>query len=92
MGVVKIDYDKCIGCRMCVAACPFGAMNFDSVAKKVAKCDLCDGDPECVKFCFYKTLTFVDESELATDKRRGAAKKLSDIVRQPVEATQPAKK
>ena len=92
MGVVKVDYDKCIGCRMCVAACPFGAMNFDSVTKQVAKCDLCDGDPECVKFCFYKTLTYVDESELATDKRRGAAKKLSDIVRQPVETAQPVKK
>lgn len=86
LGRVVIDYDKCIGCRMCVAACPFGAMNFDSVAKRVAKCDLCDGDPECVKFCFYKALQYVDAGELATDKRRAAAQKLSEVVRKPAEA------
>jgi len=35
---------------MCVTACPFGAMSFDSIGKKVIKCDLCDGDPQCVRF------------------------------------------
>jgi len=91
MGIVRIDFDKCIGCRMCVAACPFGAMNFDAVVKKVSKCDLCEGDPECAKFCFYRALTYVDESELATDKRRAAAKKLSDTVRKPAETAAAAK-
>jgi Fe-S-cluster-containing hydrogenase component 2 len=83
LGRTVVDYDRCIGCRMCVAACPFGAMNFDSFANRVAKCDLCDGDPECAKFCAYKTLTYVDVSELATDKRRAAAQKLSEVVRKP---------
>ncbi|RJQ39765.1 MAG: 4Fe-4S dicluster domain-containing protein [Dehalococcoidia bacterium] len=81
LGRVVIDYDRCIGCRMCVTACPFGLMNFDSVAKRVTKCDLCDGDPECAKFCFYKTLTYVDVSELGDGKRRTAAELLSRLVR-----------
>ena len=28
-GVVVIDYDRCIGCRYCIAACPYGARTFD---------------------------------------------------------------
>ena len=29
-GIVFIDYDKCIGCRYCIAACPYGAINYIS--------------------------------------------------------------
>lgn len=28
-GVVAIDYDRCIGCRYCIAACPYNARTFD---------------------------------------------------------------
>ncbi|MBA4178998.1 MAG: (4Fe-4S)-binding protein [Anaerolinea sp.] len=28
-GVVVINYDRCIGCRYCIVACPYGARSFD---------------------------------------------------------------
>ena len=74
---VKVDYDICIGCRACVSACPFGAMSFDVVDRQVIKCDLCDGDPQCVRFCEVKALEYVDADSVSVLKKRDAAHRLS---------------
>jgi len=42
---------RCVRCTTCVAACPFGNMRWDAVTTYPVKCDLCKGDPLCVKFC-----------------------------------------
>ena len=76
---VMVDYDKCIGCRLCVAVCPFGAMSFNVIDRKVFKCDLCDGDPQCVRFCDRKAVDFVSPDEVSVDKRRTAAERLSKV-------------
>ncbi|MEM4160757.1 MAG: 4Fe-4S dicluster domain-containing protein [Thermoplasmata archaeon] len=49
--LVLIDMKRCTGCRACVDACPFGAIRYSSKLKKALKCDLCDGEPECIKAC-----------------------------------------
>ena len=86
LGRVLVDYDVCIGCRMCVAVCPFGAMSFDTIDKKVFKCDLCGGDPVCVKFCQYDALQYVEASEQGAIKRTAVAKKLSEMMRRIISA------
>lgn len=42
-GIVGYDPDKCIGCRYCVAACPFGVPRFqyDTPTPRIQKCQLC---------------------------------------------------
>ena len=47
---VLIDPNLCISCRECITACPFGAIQV-SEEEGVFKCDLCNGEPLCVKFC-----------------------------------------
>lgn len=82
LGFVKVDYDVCIGCRSCVAVCPFGAMNYNTIDKKVFKCDLCGGDPQCVRFCDVNAIRFLDADRVNIDRRRGAAERLSAAQRE----------
>jgi Fe-S-cluster-containing hydrogenase component 2 len=45
-----IEQSQCIQCMECVPACPFDAI-YVGPAGEVLKCDLCEGDPACVKAC-----------------------------------------
>ena len=40
-GVVLLDSGKCMGCRYCEWACPYGAPRFDAARGVMTKCDLC---------------------------------------------------
>ncbi|MEW5729827.1 MAG: hydrogenase 2 operon protein HybA [Pseudomonadota bacterium] len=59
LGIVEYDKDACIGCRYCVAACPFGVPQFqyDTATPEIAKCQLCkhliaEGKiPACAQVC-----------------------------------------
>jgi Fe-S-cluster-containing hydrogenase component 2 len=77
-GAVDLDYDLCIGCRTCVSVCPFGAMHFDSLGHRVVKCDLCDGDPQCARFCEVQAVSFVDAGDISLERKRAAARRLVD--------------
>jgi Fe-S-cluster-containing hydrogenase component 2 len=81
LGRVTLDYDLCIGCKLCVVACPFGGMGIDTVTRRVIKCDLCDGDPTCVRFCDPGALQYVPASSVSLMKKRDAGLKLSEVMK-----------
>jgi Fe-S-cluster-containing dehydrogenase component len=58
-GIVLVDYDKCIGCKYCAWACPYGVRELDEHQKVMKKCTLCvdrslpeaERKPACVLAC-----------------------------------------
>jgi len=52
-GAVLHDPHQCVGCWMCIMACPYGAIVRDPDSKTIIKCDLCLGReiPACVEAC-----------------------------------------
>jgi anaerobic carbon-monoxide dehydrogenase iron sulfur subunit len=60
LGRVVLDIKLCVGCKMCVSACPTGSMTFAHDFGYPYKCELCDGDPQCVRVCEKKALEYVE--------------------------------
>lgn len=50
-GAVIVDSNTCIGCGKCIDACPGRIPHLHSKGNKILICDLCGGDPQCVKVC-----------------------------------------
>ena len=71
---IEIDEEGCKFCGTCMAACPYGMITFDNIDKHAAKCDLCGGDPECVKHCRDKAILYADINKVALYRREAAAK------------------
>ena len=63
-GAVFINQELCIGCKMCVNACPFEVPRINAETNRAYKCTLCrdrisrDLIPACAKACAMGTLTF----------------------------------
>jgi formate dehydrogenase iron-sulfur subunit len=77
-GPVVYAADRCIGCRYCMLACPFGVPRYewDRVAPYVKKCDMCAerferGEvPACVEACPVGATEFGDRDEILAEARR----------------------
>ena len=69
-GTVVIDAEKCIGCRYCEWACPYGAPHFNEATGIMTKCDFCQDllaqgqNPACVDACVMRAIQFGEMEEL----------------------------
>ncbi len=68
-GAVQIDAELCIGCQLCVSACPYGVRFLNEATGAVEKCSLChdlvgNGElPQCVAQCVGMAKWFGDLDE-----------------------------
>ena len=89
-GVVQqADASRCIACRNCVYACPFGVPKIDLSARLMKKCNLCydrtsqDLQPWCAQACPTDALWYGTYEEF-TQQRNGAAVRQTDFGTQTV--------
>ena len=76
--IIKIDEEKCNGCRVCANACHEGAIEMIDGKAKLTREDYCDGLGDCLPGCPTGAITFEEREAPAYDQAAVlAAKKLS---------------
>ena len=63
-GVVDWDGGKCIDCLLCTVGCAYGGIALDGNTQRVIKCDMCGGDPACVKACEPGALKYLTSARI----------------------------
>ena len=60
-GVIKRYNLRCVSCKLCTQACPFGTIYPDMVGFYTSPCDYClaeEGQPPCVSGCLHDAVSY----------------------------------
>lgn len=68
--IVVFNKEECISCGNCAEACPFGAILLHPETGMPLKCDLCGGNPVCVKHCTALALSLEEIPDEILIKRK----------------------
>jgi formate dehydrogenase iron-sulfur subunit len=77
-GAVNYDFDKCIGCRYCMVACPFNIPKYEwqSTNPWIRKCTFCSDRlaagkiPACIKVCPTNVMQFGQYDEIVKEAEK----------------------
>lgn len=76
---VVVDQYKCIGCKICISACSLGNIHYSSSQKKIMKCNLCNSNPACAKYCPTRAIEYVDGTTANINKKKVTASKFREL-------------
>ncbi|MBU37602.1 MAG: hypothetical protein CL611_04150 [Anaerolineaceae bacterium] len=76
-GWVTTDYERCVGCWMCVMTCPFGVIDAVHEDKMARKCDGCTSHevPPCVAVCKPQALRVRSYGSFAQERRQAYSRR-----------------
>ncbi|MEN8198444.1 MAG: 4Fe-4S dicluster domain-containing protein [Thermodesulfobacteriota bacterium] len=86
-GIVMMDYKKCIGCKTCMAACPYNARYFNHDKYAIDKCNFCidtrlaagEKETACAEACPADVRVFGDIKDTSTEIYRLLHKRDSKV-------------
>lgn len=78
---VIVDVETCISCGQCIEACPGRIPHMHPTCDYVLICDLCNGDPQCVKVCQEGSWNVLRIVSRGNQSYRLYARKPEDIAR-----------
>lgn len=93
-GIVYIDPHRCIGCRYCMASCPYGVRYINPQTKIAEKCYWCHHrvdaglQPACVQACPTGAMLFGDLKDPESEISKAVAKNAVQVIK-PESGTQP---
>lgn len=76
-GAVVLVEARCEECGVCEPACPYGVIR--CLEGKARKCELCGGDPECVRFCVPGALRFEPAEQWSAAGQRAYTDRLGEL-------------
>jgi len=86
-GTILVDYDRCIGCKYCMAACPYEARYVNPITHTADKCTFCyhrveEGlQPACVATCVSGARVFGDLNDPTSEVHKLVALKNTQVLK-----------
>lgn len=93
-GIVDFDQDACIGCKACIAACPYDAIDINPDNHSAEKCNFCAHridqglEPACVVICPEEAIIVGDLNDPESQVSQIIARQDVDV-RKPEKGTSP---